>query len=1054
MDYIKAVVVGFIAVLVLFQFSSIPYDGARKENTLDEICVPSITGESRTGESRTGESRTGETRFSPETDVPTWSVGDWWEYDSTVNNTWPETGEYLNLGGTIRYTVDGVEMFAAADGISYLAYNLSVSGGYRGNALYDTTELIINGARFSQNSTTPGEARGYRVLRVSDLAILKEETFIEGFVHYDAISLKFIITESMFDLKIVDVFDLPLTPGESFNFSTRQNRSFSLYLTEMGYYLRKYSEVFPFSYEMSTSALNQLTTPAGTFEIYKFTGISLTSDDPSTMNHSYSPAVKSFVKQDVYRITLTDHENHSVLDTVMELTGYHVDDITNIIDTNTDMALFNMPIEVNGSFPGHPSDEVVVTFPYTGTIVETTTDGEGLYSARIVTPGIHDNSPSDHDLSSFGVCAYVKNNLNEIVTKSIVIIASDDIPPVADAGEDQTINEGETVTLNGDDSSDDLAVKNYSWSLHHNDTLVKLFGESPSFLFSHPGTYAVTLNVSDYGNNADTDICEIVVKDTTPPLIVLPHEIVADEGDTVFFNGSGCLDPESGSIAGYEWRFIYNNTNVILSGEKASYLFEIPGIYAATLSIVDLSGNNATRSFHVIVTDITPPMAKANSDTTGPQGMKVIFNSSFSTDNVGIVNWTWRFAYDGKEIILYGKIANFTFRIVGNYTITLEICDSTGLKGTNHMWVNVTDTTPPLANGGENLTVDEQTLVTFDGSGSTDNVGVSNYTWTFFYSGFEQVLYGKKTVFRFVNVGTYAVILTASDAAGNTANDTLFITVTDVTPPVPPGGLDLDCEINEGERVDLGAGDWSDNGSKSLRYEWSFTYDGKLTNVSGNILDFDFEEPQKYEIALTVTNDAGLATSIKFHINVVDTSPETPIRKITVNEGIVLDIRVPDDFVDMDIETCYWSLSDSKGKEFYVKNGSTRFHYDDELEPGIYEITLTVEDKDGYRVRHTFTVEVKGIAEKEEAREVELSSGICFGIAGVGALVIIIIIIVIISMNMRGSRAEKELKKAEAVEVEPMEVVVLEYICPECEKVIDENDETCPHCGEKLVEED
>lgn len=39
------------------------------------------------------------------------------------------------------------------------------------------------------------------------------------------------------------------------------------------------------------------------------------------------------------------------------------------------------------------------------------------------------------------------------------------------------------------------------------------------------------------------------------------------------------------------------------------------------------------------------------------------------------------------------------------------------------------DTTPPVANAGANQTVNQGDLVTFDGSGSTDNVGIVNYTW-------------------------------------------------------------------------------------------------------------------------------------------------------------------------------------------------------------------------------------------------------------------------------------------------------------------------------------
>ena len=1043
MRYFKTTIVGIIIVLILSQFSLSLIKGTEKKKILEKSDIPS----------RSVSWEESGSRSSPETDVPTWTVGDWWEYDTTLNNTWPESGEFLTLDGTLRYTVRRIEKFLAADGNSYLAYNLSVTGGYIGNARYGGTDLIVNGHRFSKESTTPGETSGYRILRVSDLAILKEHTFIEGFVHSDTFGLKFNLTESMFDLWIVDVFDLPLKPAEIFSFSTQQNRSFSLYLSEMGYYLKRYSKVFPFSYEMTTSAKTRSITPAGSFDIYRFSGSSLIPDDPSTMNHSYSPVVKSYVKQDLYRITVTDDENNSVLDTTMELIGYHLNEITNTIDTNTDLALFNMPVKVNGSFPGHSLEGVMVTFPYTGIIVETTMDVNGLYTAEITTPGIYDNSPCDQDLSSFGVCAYLKNDMNVIITKSIVIVESDDEPPRADAGSDRIVNEDETVTFWGNDSEDDLAIKNYSWSFYHNNSPIDLFGKNPSFLFTHSGTYTVILNVSDYGNNTDTDACEIMVIDTTSPVTVLPDEIIVNEGESVVFNGSGCFDPELGTISGYEWMFVYNKTNVTLSGEHALYIFEIPGVYTVTLNITDLAGNFAIDSIIVRVNDITPPTAEAGPDEIRPQGTLVEFNGSSSADNVEVVSWTWKFVYEGTEQILFGERVTFTFWTAGNYHVTLNVTDPSGLKGTNDLWINITDTTPPIAKGSQNLTVDQGTLVVFDGSGSTDNVGVSNYTWTFTHKGYEQILYGAKISYRFENVGTYEVTLTVSDEVGNIADDTFCVTVSDVTPPVPPAGLDLNREINESEGVYREAGDWSDNGSTSLTYGWLFVYNEELRNISGRKLNFEFEIPGNYEITLTVKNDFGLSTLIKFHINVIDTSPETPIGKITLEEGNVLDIWVPDDFAGMKIETYHWSLEDSKGNEIHSETtGSTRYYYIEDLEPGTYRITLTGEAKDGTMVRQTFSVEIMGMAKGTEAKGVELSTNICFGMAGIAVLIIIIIILVIILMSRRGRKPEEELRRAAAVEVEPIEVMVIEYLCPRCETVLDEDDEVCPHCEENLHE--
>ena len=46
----------------------------------------------------------------------------------------------------------------------------------------------------------------------------------------------------------------------------------------------------------------------------------------------------------------------------------------------------------------------------------------------------------------------------------IVVVSVDNLPPTADAGVDQTVNEGDTVTLDGSNSSDsDGTIAAYLW---------------------------------------------------------------------------------------------------------------------------------------------------------------------------------------------------------------------------------------------------------------------------------------------------------------------------------------------------------------------------------------------------------------------------------------------------------------------------------------------------------------------------------------------------------------------------------------------------------------
>ena len=85
---------------------------------------------------------------------------------------------------------------------------------------------------------------------------------------------------------------------------------------------------------------------------------------------------------------------------------------------------------------------------------------------------------------------------------------------------------------------------------------------------------------------------------------------------------------------------------------------------------------------------------------------------------------------------------------------------------------------PPVADAGPDQTVYEKTYVTLDASGSTDDVGIVNYTWVFFYGGINRTLSGMvNDSFRFMLPGVYNVTLNVTDVEGNYSADTVVITV-------------------------------------------------------------------------------------------------------------------------------------------------------------------------------------------------------------------------------------------------------------------------------------
>jgi hypothetical protein len=151
---------------------------------------------------------------------------------------------------------------------------------------------------------------------------------------------------------------------------------------------------------------------------------------------------------------------------------------------------------------------------------------------------------------------------------------------------------------------------------------------------------------------------------------------------------------------------------------------------------------------------------------------------SYSTDN----GQTWQNITMCSQNKLYfqASIPGFPAGTVVTYSIMaydyIANCAIIKDAGDYHVGVPPLDTTPPIANAGPDQTVNESTVVQFDGSGSIDNVGIVSYVWTF-VDGTSISLVGIAPNYLSTNPGVYTVNLNVTDAAGNWNTDTMTFTV-------------------------------------------------------------------------------------------------------------------------------------------------------------------------------------------------------------------------------------------------------------------------------------
>ncbi len=229
------------------------------------------------------------------------------------------------------------------------------------------------------------------------------------------------------------------------------------------------------------------------------------------------------------------------------------------------------------------------------------------------------------------------------------------------------------------------------------------------------------------------------------------------------------------------WFGFGSHTNITISGSNPySFYVKIPENSIDPLnyliSAVDGNGNWISLYDDVTVIDIIGPISQPGPDLTHNEDSPIILNGLLSTDNIGIVNWTWKFFESDVEVILYGMERSYIFNQPGKYQIFLKVTDVAMNWQESSFNIIVKDITNPIIDISS-LEVDEDSVVTFDGSRCTDNVGIVNWTWSFDDGNGPKTLYGESISNNFSIPGNYTITLTVKDEASNSATDTMMVNV-------------------------------------------------------------------------------------------------------------------------------------------------------------------------------------------------------------------------------------------------------------------------------------
>ena len=369
-------------------------------------------------------------------------------------------------------------------------------------------------------------------------------------------------------------------------------------------------------------------------------------------------------------------------------------------------------------------------------------------------------------------------------------------PPVANAGPDQAVSVGATVSLDGSGSSDaDGDPLTYSWSFvsippGSGATLSNPTTVNPTFVADRPGSYVVQLIVNDGVVNSTPDTVTISTLNSPPVANAGPDQAVS-VGATVSLNGSGSSDVDGDPLT-YSWSFVSipPGSGATLSNPTTvnpTFVADRPGSYVVQL-IVNDGVVNSTPDTIAITTLNSPPVANAGPDQAVSVGATVSLNGSGSSDVDGDpLTYSWSFVsipLGSGATLSNPTTVNPTFVAdrPGSYVVQLIVNDGV-VNSTPDTIAITTLNSPPVANAGPDQAVSVGATVSLNGSGSSDVDGDPlTYSWSFVSIplGSGATLSNPTTVnptFVADRPGSYVVQLIVNDGVVNSAPDTVTISV-------------------------------------------------------------------------------------------------------------------------------------------------------------------------------------------------------------------------------------------------------------------------------------
>ena len=589
------------------------------------------------------------------------------------------------------------------------------------------------------------------------------------------------------------------------------------------------------------------------------------------------------------------------------------------------------------------------------------------------------------DSGLFSVVVTLQDDDGGTISDGLQVI-SNNLPPTADAGLDQTVPEGALTTLAAvvtDPGAGD--THSYQWSVEASNGQVVPVGTSQTFTFipSDQGTYAVTVTVTDDDGASAADSVSITVVDV-PPTLVLNGATGVNEGTPYLLTLGPVSDPGSETVTQYVIHWGDGVTDTLSAAAVTAANRQINHTYASgtisrtiAIDLVDEDGthvNAGTKDVTVqnvsaVLTGVTPNATKLQEN--GILTLTGTFTDPGTQDN-HTVKILWGDGSPEQIVVLATGARDFTAihqyldddpsgTASDVYPIAILVNDGAADSGAGTTRVTVTNSAPTFsAFTQSSATVTEGASLSLDGTLS-DIGSLDTHTVTVNWgdgSTLETLSLSPTGTFTgshlYTVPGSYGIVTTAADDDGGLVQDTRFVVIADLAPVISPADLGTTPEgtlfTTTGSFSDPSGPE--DNWTATVQYDSGPVLPLALNPEQTFSLQHIFANNSPHTATVTVTDRFGQRDVETFAVDVQNVAPavsSVPDLTLQLGTALVREITFTDPGSDIWTATIdYGDGSAPQTLQNLTQRSFTLTHA--YTQPGVFPVTVSG-DRPGPRGR-------------------------------------------------------------------------------------------------------